>query len=166
MCRRGVKNCKRVRCRIRTTVAKQVRRCRRGLQNGATRGKVSAKHGDDALFGKWIVESTNYLFIPILCANEHDSIDPIASDAFFNVHASRLRKSIAVGRKFVSPVDITGNSRGNPPASHTSFLTRSARARRCALQGVSSDQVLQMPITGRPSKTSPGIPDFSSSSDG
>ena len=34
------------------------------------------------------------------------------------------------------------------------------RSRRCALQGVSSDQVLQMPITGRPSKRSAGSPWF------
>ena len=30
---------------------------------------------------------------------------------------ARLRNSIAVGRMLVSPSDITGNSRGNPPAS-------------------------------------------------
>src|SRR5690606_4565169 len=32
--------------------------------------------------------------------------------------------------------------------------------RRCALHGVSSDQVLQMPITGRPSNSSAGNPWF------
>lgn len=67
---------------------------------------------------------------------------------------SRLRKSIAVGRSMVSPSDITGNSSGKPPACQTPRLTDSARRRRCALHGVSSDQVLQMPITGRPSNTS------------
>ncbi len=66
----------------------------------------------------------------------------------------RLRKSMAVGRRFVSPLDITGNSTGNPPISHTPRLTWSASWRKCALQGVSSDQVLQIPMTGRPSKTS------------
>src|SRR5215469_6356633 len=30
---------------------------------------------------------------------------------------ARFRKSIAVGRRFDSPNDITGNSTGNPPAS-------------------------------------------------
>jgi hypothetical protein len=59
---------------------------------------------------------------------------------------------------FDSPVDITGNSKGSPPASHTPRLTRSAIWRKCALQGVSSDQVLQMPITGRPSNTWSGNP--------
>ena len=54
----------------------------------------------------------------------------------------------------ISPSDITGNSTGKPPASSTPRLTCSARPRKCALQGVSSDQVLQMPITGRPSKAS------------
>jgi hypothetical protein len=68
--------------------------------------------------------------------------------------AARLRSSIAVGRMFDSPSEVTGNSTGNPPASSTPRLTRSARSRRCALQGVSSDQVLQMPMTGRPSKAS------------
>jgi hypothetical protein len=32
---------------------------------------------------------------------------------------TRFRKSIAVGRRFVSPNDITGNSRGRPPDSHS-----------------------------------------------
>ena len=63
---------------------------------------------------------------------------------------------MAVGRMLDSPSDITGNSSGKPPASQTPRLTCSARSRRCALQGVSSDQVLQMPMTGRPSNTSAG----------
>src|SRR4029450_9596147 len=67
---------------------------------------------------------------------------------------------MAVGRMLDSPVDITGNSTGRPPASHTPRLTGSAMVRRCALQGVSSDQVLQMPTTGRPSNTSAGRPWF------
>ena len=71
---------------------------------------------------------------------------------------TRLRNIIAEGRMLVSPIDITGNSSGNPPASHTPFFTFCARSRKCALQGVSSDHVLQMPITGRPSNTSPGNP--------
>src|SRR5438270_2433041 len=36
---------------------------------------------------------------------------------------AKLRKSMAVGRRFVSPSDITGNSRGKPPASYTPRLT-------------------------------------------
>src|SRR5215472_6898476 len=71
---------------------------------------------------------------------------------------ARLRNSIAVGRNCDSPRDITGNSRGKPPASHTPRLTQSANSRKCALQGFSSDQVLQMPMTGRPSKRSLGQP--------
>src|SRR5262245_45955211 len=61
---------------------------------------------------------------------------------------------------FDSPVDMTGNSSGRPPDSQTPRLTCSAIVRRCALHGVSSDQVLQMPTTGRPSKTSAGSPWF------
>src|SRR5882672_8407164 len=73
---------------------------------------------------------------------------------------TRLRKSIVVGRIKVSPSDITGNSSGNPPASYTPRFTYSASLRKCALHGVNSDQVLQMPITGRPSNRSAGKPWF------
>src|SRR5581483_1694048 len=73
---------------------------------------------------------------------------------------TRLRKSMAVGRRLDSPSDITGNSSGKPPASSTPRFTRSAICRKWALQGVNSDQVLQMPMTGRPSKESAGIPSF------
>ena len=73
---------------------------------------------------------------------------------------TRLRYSIVDGRIRVSPSDITGNSSGNPPISYTPRLTRSARTRKCALHGVSSDQVLQIPMTGRPSKRWWGRPWF------
>ncbi len=65
--------------------------------------------------------------------------------------AARFRKSMVVGRMSASPSDITGNSSGKPPASYTPRFTISASTRKWALQGVSSDQVLQMPMTGRPS---------------
>lgn len=68
--------------------------------------------------------------------------------------AMRLRNSIVVGRIRGSPSDIVGNSSGMPPASHTPRLTASATSRRCALHGVSSDQLSAMPMTGRPSNTS------------
>src|ERR1700761_4444858 len=58
----------------------------------------------------------------------------------------------------VSPRLITGNSTGKPPISQTPRFTCSAMSRKCALHGVSSDQVLQMPITGLPSKTWLGRP--------
>src|SRR5579862_3566334 len=71
----------------------------------------------------------------------------------------RLRNIMAVGRIRVSPSDVTGNSIGTPPASRTPRRTRSATSRRWPLQGVSSDQVLQMPMTGRvPSNMSAGGP--------
>src|SRR5262249_40351287 len=69
---------------------------------------------------------------------------------------TRLRKSIAVGRTLVSPSEVTGNSNGTAPASQTPRLTCSAITRKCALHGVSSDHVLQMPIIGRPSNRSEG----------
>ena len=68
--------------------------------------------------------------------------------------ASRLRYSMAVGRSSVSPSAIAGNSSGKPPDSHTPRLTDSATRCRWALHGASSDQVVAMPMTGRPSKTS------------
>ena len=74
--------------------------------------------------------------------------------------ATWLRNSIVVGRITGSPRLITGNSSGKPPASSTPALTCSASSRKCALHGVTSDHVLQMPITGRPSKRSCGKPWF------
>ncbi len=74
--------------------------------------------------------------------------------------AAWLRNSIVVGRISVSPRLITGNSIGKPPASSTPRRTWSASSRKCALHGVASDHVLQMPITGRPSNWSWGTPWF------
>jgi hypothetical protein len=68
--------------------------------------------------------------------------------------AAWLRKSIVVGRISVSPRLITGNSIGKPPASRMPSRTCCASSRKCALHGVACDQVLQMPITGRPSNWS------------
>src|SRR5262245_22618207 len=65
--------------------------------------------------------------------------------------AIRFRNSIVVGFIRISPSDSVGNSSGNPPALQTPRLTASATCRRCALQLVSSDHELAMPITGRPS---------------
>src|SRR3989454_12722146 len=64
----------------------------------------------------------------------------------------RFRKSIAVGFMRISPSEMVGNSRGKPLALQTPRLTASATCLRCALQWVSSDQELAIPITGRPSK--------------
>ena len=68
--------------------------------------------------------------------------------------ASRFRYSMAVGRSSVSPSAMAGNSSGNPPACQTPRLTDSATRCRWTLHGASSDQVVAMPMTGRPSKTS------------
>jgi uncharacterized membrane protein YbhN (UPF0104 family) len=67
---------------------------------------------------------------------------------------ARLRNNIAVGRRLVSPKDITGNSNGTPPACHTPSFTFWASSLKCALQGVSSEKVLQIPMIGRPSNAS------------
>src|SRR5471032_3218326 len=73
---------------------------------------------------------------------------------------ARLRVSMAVGRRFDSPLENTGNSTGKPPASEMPRFTCSAILRKCALHGVSSDQVLQMPTMGRPSNSWSGMPWF------
>ena len=70
--------------------------------------------------------------------------------------AARLRNIIAVGRKVFSEAENTGTSTGKPPASQMPAFTFSAISRRCPLHGVRSDQVLRMPITGRPSNRSCG----------
>ena len=57
-------------------------------------------------------------------------------------------------RRATSP----GTRTGSRPASHTPRLTCSASSRKWALHGVSSDQVLQMPMIGRPSNTPSGNP--------
>ena len=72
----------------------------------------------------------------------------------------RLRYSMVVGRMTGSPRLITGNSSGKPPAFQTPRFTASATRSRCALQGVTSLAVLQIPITGRPSKFSAANPWF------
>jgi len=69
---------------------------------------------------------------------------------------ARLRYIIAVGRKVFSEAENTGTSSGKPPASQTPAFTFSASSRRWPLHGVMSDQVLRMPITGRPSIRSCG----------
>ena len=85
----------------------------------------------------------------VAAAEQDDAVDRVGADRLLDVHAdARLRKSIAVGRMLVSPSDITGNSNGTPPASHTPRFTCSASSRKCPLHGVSSDQVLQMPMIG------------------
>ena len=57
-----------------------------------------------------------------------------------------------------SPSEIVGNSSGSPPACRTPRLTASASPRKWRLQLTSSDQELQMPITGRPSSAAREMP--------
>ena len=68
--------------------------------------------------------------------------------------ARKLRYIMVVGFTKVSDSDIAGSSIGKPPACSTPRLTFSARARRCAWQGLISLQVLMMPITGLPVQSS------------
>eukprot|EP00164_Ancoracysta_twista_P021246 GFYU01038485.1.p2 GENE.GFYU01038485.1~~GFYU01038485.1.p2 ORF type:complete len:112 (+),score=3.79 GFYU01038485.1:92-427(+) len=71
--------------------------------------------------------------------------------------AARLRNIIAVGRKVFSEAENTGTSTGKPPASQMPAFTFSASSFMwMPLQGDSSDQVLRMPMIGRPSNRSCG----------
>ena len=65
--------------------------------------------------------------------------------------AMRFLNSMVVGFMRISPSEMVGNSSGKPPDESTPRLTASATWRRWALQLVSSDQELAMPMTGRPS---------------
>ena len=87
---------------------------------------------------------------------QHHAVDGVAANAFLHIHRRQVAEQHRSGRSWVSPSDITGNSSGNPPASYTPRLTNSANSRKCPLQGVSSLQVLQIPMTGRPSSRSWG----------
>ncbi len=62
----------------------------------------------------------------VVLSQPHSSTTPSIGLARMDSSTSmlmRLRKSIAVGRRLVSPLDITGNSTGNPPISQTPRLT-------------------------------------------
>src|SRR5690606_13069680 len=92
----------------------------------------------------------------VVLSQPHISTIPSTGLARIDSSTSMLTRflyNIAVGLISVSPNDITGNSTGNPPASDTPLLTDSANSRKWALQGVSSDHVLHIPITGRPSNS-------------
>src|SRR5690606_28904519 len=89
----------------------------------------------------------------VVLSQPHNRITPSIGFARMDSSTSmlaRLRNSIAVGFISVSPSDITGNSTGKPPASSTPRFTDSASSRKCALHGVNSDHVLQIPMTGLP----------------
>ena len=59
-----------------------------------------------------------------------------------------------MGLVICSPTLIAGSSTGKPPACHTPRFTSSARWRMCEWQVLVSLQVLTMPITGLPAKSS------------
>src|SRR5690606_209140 len=99
----------------------------------------------------------------VVLSQPHKSTTPSTGLARIDSSTSilaKLRYSMAVGLIKVSPNDITGNSTGNPPASKMPFFTDCAKSRKCPLHGVSSDQVLQMPMTGFPSNWWLGVPWF------
>ena len=68
--------------------------------------------------------------------------------------ARKLRYIMVLGLTITSPSESAGISIGCPPAATMPRLTDSARSRRCAWQGEMSLQVLMMPSTGLPMKSS------------
>ena len=93
----------------------------------------------------------------VAAAQQHHAVDRIGADRFLDVHADEVAeqhrgRAASWSRPATSPEIRAGSRRPR--------RRRASRARRCwrkcALQGVSSDQVLQMPITGRPSNRSCG----------
>ena len=61
---------------------------------------------------------------------------------------------MVVGFTRLSDSEIAGSSTGKPPACQTPRFTSSARVRRWVWQGLMSLQVLTMPMTGLPMKSS------------
>src|SRR6478752_6667925 len=99
----------------------------------------------------------------VVLSQPHKRTTPSTGFARIDSSTSMLARflyNIAVGLMSVSPSDITGNSTGNPPASETPRFTDSASSLKCALQGVSSLQVLQIPMIGFLLNSNPGIPWF------
>ncbi len=67
--------------------------------------------------------------------------------------ARKLRYSMVVGLTIGSDSDIAGSSSGKPPACSTPRLTSSTRCLKWVWQGLMSDQVLTIAITGLPAQS-------------
>ncbi len=92
---------------------------------------------------------------------QHDAVDRVARGSTprrpcWRGCGTASRSAAAASRRATSPGTRAGSRR---PRARPA-CTCSASTRKCALQGVSSDQVLQMPMTGRPSNWSCGMPRF------
>ncbi len=72
--------------------------------------------------------------------------------------ARKLRYIMLVGLVICSPTLMAGSSTGKPPACQMPRFTSSARCRMWLWQVFVSDQVLTMPITGLPAKSSRAKP--------
>ena len=68
--------------------------------------------------------------------------------------ASMLRYNMVVGLTYCSANEIAGSSNGKPPACRTPRFTSSTRCLKWVWQGLMSDQVLMMAITGLPAQSS------------
>ena len=107
-----------------------------------------------------MIAGTSTLAAPMSWAGtvlSHPPSRTTASSGFARMHSStsidiKFRNNIVVGFIRFSPSEIVGNSSGRPPACKMPRFTDSASERKWRLQCTSSDQELQMPITGRPAK--------------
>ena len=61
---------------------------------------------------------------------------------------------MVVGLTYCSASEMAGNSNGNPPACNTPRFTSSTRCLKWVWQGLMSDHVLMIAITGLPAQSS------------
>ncbi len=93
--------------------------------------------------------------------HQHDAVERIGANRLLDVHRHLVaeqhrRRPHQRSRRGSSP----GTRSGSRRLRGRRRFTCSASSRKCALHGVTSDHVLQMPITGRPSNWSCGMPWF------
>ena len=87
----------------------------------------------------------------VAAAHQHDAIDRMASaSAPPRPSPACCGRAWCVGLTKLSDSDSAGSSIGKPPACSTPRFTSSTRCLKCAWQGLMSDQVLRMAMTGLP----------------
>ena len=90
----------------------------------------------------------------VAAAHQHRAVDRVLAQQLLGLHGQEVAVEHGGGLDEGLASDIAGSSTGKPPACQTPRLTSSARCRKCVWQGLMSLQVLMMPITGLPMKSS------------
>ncbi len=90
----------------------------------------------------------------VAAAEQDDAIDRIGPrNSILDIHRRQgCGTSIAVGRNVLSPVEKDREFHREAPRLVNPAFTRSARSRKMRIARRELDQVLQMPMIGRPSK--------------